>query len=435
MLNGVQIAAAGATSFSNCRSITESQEKRFVQYRYSYPDRRLLCGNHAEPERDYKRRRVEKRALVYHKGRARHAGHGHTDQRDLSCCIRSRAGCVQHGHRATCSNPSDCRTDSDARDLGCGKGPQPATDLHWRFDYRTALLGCHCPHPVPLWPHCGRARPDPVTCPVWVHLCHLPLQLEFMDARSCTQEILGSLFSRRMSLSLIVGIVLSLAASFIIDFIERNPAYPPGTAYSVIFLGGFVTSLMGIWYMSKIPEPLMTEVPKIPLLDQVRSTFHDINFSRLIAFLGAWNFAVNLAAPFFTVYLLVMLDFNISVVIAFAILSQLSSVLSYGMWGRIADRFSNKSVLRVAGPLFMICILGWTFTTMPNGHPLTIPLLIALHILMGVSTAGVTLASANIGLKLAPHGSATAYLATMNIINSLDSRYCTSHRRDVCRFV
>ncbi len=233
------------------------------------------------------------------------------------------------------------------------------------------------------------------------------------------QEILGSFFSRRMSLSLIVGIVLSLAASFIIDFIERNPAYPPGTAYSVIFLGGFVAGLMGIWYMSKIPEPLMTEVPKIPLLDQVRSTFHDINFSRLIAFLGAWNFAVNLAAPFFTVYLLVMLDFNISVVIAFAILSQLSSVLSYGMWGRIADRFSNKSVLRVAGPLFMICILGWTFTTMPNRHPLTIPLLIALHILMGVSTAGVTLASANIGLKLAPHGSATAYLATMNIINSL----------------
>jgi len=42
-----------------------------------------------------------------------------------------------------------------------------------------------------------------------------------------------------------------------------------------------------------------------------------------------------------------------------------------------------------------------------------------LHILMGVSTAGVTLASANIGLKLAPHGGATAYLATINITNSL----------------
>jgi len=234
------------------------------------------------------------------------------------------------------------------------------------------------------------------------------------------EEILGSFFSRRMSLSLALGIVLSLVASVIIDFIQKNPAaYPPGTAYSVIFLGGFIAGLMGIWYMSRIPEPLMRETAKVPPLVQIRSTFHDENFSRLISFLGAWNFAVNLAAPFFTVYLLVMLDFDITVVIILAVLSQISSVLSYGMWGRIADRFSNKSVLRVSGPLFMICILGWTFTTMPTRHALTIPLLIVLHILMGVSTAGVTLASANIGLKLAPHGGATAYLATINITNSL----------------
>jgi len=164
---------------------------------------------------------------------------------------------------------------------------------------------------------------------------------------------------------------------------------------------------------------MMMQTVKVSPLAQVRSAFRDENFSRLIAFLGAWNFAVNLAAPFFTVYLLVMLDFDITVVIALAVLSQLASVLSYRMWGRIADRFSNKSVLRVSGPLFMICILGWTFTTMPARHLLTVPLLVVLHVLMGVSTAGVTLASANIGLKLAPHGGATAYLATINITNSL----------------
>jgi MFS family permease len=233
------------------------------------------------------------------------------------------------------------------------------------------------------------------------------------------EKILGSFFSRRMSLSLALGIVLSLAAGTVIDLIEKNTAFPPGTAYSFIFLGGFVAGLFGIWYMSRIPEPLMKKVTKVPALDQIRSSFHDENFSLLITFLGAWNFAVNLAAPFFTVYLLIMLDFDITVVIIFAILSQISSVLSYGMWGQIADRYSNKSVLRVAGPLFMICILGWTFTTLPTRHLLTIPLLIVLHILMGVSTAGVTLASANIGLKLAPHGGATAYLATINITNSL----------------
>jgi len=66
-----------------------------------------------------------------------------------------------------------------------------------------------------------------------------------------------------------------------------------------------------------------------------------------------------------------------------------------------------------------MCILAWTFTTMPEKYVLTIPLLIAIHIFMGISTAGVTLASGNIGLKLAPKGQATAFLAANSVVNSL----------------
>ena len=56
---------------------------------------------------------------------------------------------------------------------------------------------------------------------------------------------------------------------------------------------------------------------------------------------------------------------------------------------------------------------------MPEKHVLTLPLLVVIHILMGISMAGVTLASGNIGLKLAPRGQATAYLATNSVVNSL----------------
>ena len=45
--------------------------------------------------------------------------------------------------------------------------------------------------------------------------------------------------------------------------------------------------------------------------------------------------------------------------------------------------------------------LGFTNAN-PNKYFLTIPLLIGIHILMGIATAGITLASGNIGLKLAP---------------------------------
>ncbi len=132
-----------------------------------------------------------------------------------------------------------------------------------------------------------------------------------------------------------------------------------------------------------------------------------------------WSFAVNLAAPFVTVYLLKWLSLDITVVILLSIVSQVCSIVSLPFWGSIADRFSNKSVLKVAGPLFLICFIALTFTNLPDPHALTMPLLVIIHIVMGVSMAGVTLAAGNIGLKLAPKGSATSYLAGISIFTAL----------------
>ncbi|HZD26545.1 MAG TPA: MFS transporter, partial [Alphaproteobacteria bacterium] len=147
--------------------------------------------------------------------------------------------------------------------------------------------------------------------------------------------------------------------------------------------------------------------------------FKDRNFRRLLVFLGSWNFAVNLAAPFFTVHMLKALGLDITTVVMLTTLSSLANILVLRQWGAIADRFSNKSVLRVCAPLFLLCIFAWTFTTFPERHAGTIPLLVAIHIFAGIATAGVTLSSSTIALKLAPAGDATAYLATNSLVNAV----------------
>jgi len=50
------------------------------------------------------------------------------------------------------------------------------------------------------------------------------------------------------------------------------------------------------------------------------------------------------------------------------------------------------------------------------------PLVIAIHLVTGISTTGITLAQGNIGLKLAPRDKGVIYLATMGIINSSAAR-------------
>jgi MFS family permease len=133
----------------------------------------------------------------------------------------------------------------------------------------------------------------------------------------------------------------------------------------------------------------------------------------------SWNFAVNLAAPFFMVYMLKRLGLSMSFIIGLSILSQVLNFAFLKIWGKFTDRFSNKSVLAICGPLFIISILAWTFTTMPEKYFLTIPLLIIIHMVIGLSSAGVSLASGNISMKLAPDGQATSYLAANTIANSI----------------
>lgn len=234
------------------------------------------------------------------------------------------------------------------------------------------------------------------------------------------QDRLGVFFARRMSLATALGIVVSLAAGVYIDFWKKLFSHYELQGYSILFLLGSLVGMLGVYFISSIPEPRMSLTKaKLKFLKSILQPFKDVNFKNLIMFSSSWSFAVNLAAPFFTVYMLKRLQLDISFIIILAVVSQLMSLVFFRIWGRFSDRFSNKSVLGVSGPLFIGCILAWSFTTMPEKYILTIPLLVTIHILMGISTAGVNLASANIGLKLAPKGEATAYLAARNIIASI----------------
>jgi len=189
--------------------------------------------------------------------------------------------------------------------------------------------------------------------------------------------------------------------------------------YSVLFLAGGAWGLLGLWFLARIPEPRMPRVDPVGLLAVLAEPFREHNFRQLLVFLGLWNFAINIAAPFFTVYMLTRLGLPMALVLGLSVVSQLFNVAFFRLWGGLADRFSNKSVLMVCGSLFVLSILMWPFLTMPERHVFTLPLLVAIHVLTGISTAGVTLCSANIALKAAPHGKATAYLASNALVNGM----------------
>lgn len=63
--------------------------------------------------------------------------------------------------------------------------------------------------------------------------------------------------------------------------------------------------------------------------------------------------------------------------------------------------------------------MAWTFATLPQRHILTIPLLVLIHIISGISMSGISLSSGNIGYKLAPRSEAAAYLGVVGVTNAI----------------
>jgi len=234
------------------------------------------------------------------------------------------------------------------------------------------------------------------------------------------ERMLGSFFARRMFYATGFTVFIGIGAGVFIDWWGRLRPEAPAQAYSMLFVLGALAGAMSILYLARVPEPQMVPPErKIHLGRMLAEPFRDHNFRRLIWFLASWQFATNLAAPFFTVYLVSQLGYDMTVVTILMVVSQLANVLVLRKWGQLTDRFSNKAVLRVCGPLFLGCIFAWTLVALPERHAYTLALLTVLHVAMGVAAAGVTLASGNMGLKLAPRGRGTAYLAAGSIVNSV----------------
>ena len=231
---------------------------------------------------------------------------------------------------------------------------------------------------------------------------------------------MGSFFGKRMAISTAAGAAMALLAGVGLEIGKR---YVPNqfVPYSLLFLTGGIFGLAAVFFLSQVPEPRVEKHVPQDMSEALGQPFRDLNFRRIIIFMGILFFGINLSGPFYAVYMLRQLKLSMALLIGLGVLSQMMGVMSCRIWGRTADNFSNKSVLIVSGYMYIIGVLLWPCLLLSESNFFMIPLLVVVHTLTGISAAGVNLCTANIALKAAPHGKATAFLATNTIVDGAAS--------------
>jgi MFS family permease len=225
---------------------------------------------------------------------------------------------------------------------------------------------------------------------------------------------MGTFFSRRSRIAQVLNVTLSLTTAFCIDYVKAHYPQQEIFTYHVLFLIGGALGLASVAFLLRTPEP-----KTIPMDDKLLNLFgkplKNKNFKNLLIFNSFWAFALNLATPFFSVFMLKTIGLPLSYIIGLGILGQISGILSLKIWGKYSDWFSNKTIISICAPLYITCILAFAFVGMPASLMVSIALLVGIHIFSGVATAGINLALSNIGFKLAPRNEAIVYISTKNM--------------------
>jgi MFS family permease len=230
---------------------------------------------------------------------------------------------------------------------------------------------------------------------------------------------LGKVFSRRQLYANLAATAAGLAGAWIVDqWAEQFPESRLG-GYCGVFALAIAAAMASTWFLTRMPDVPMQAPPAPSLARLFARPFADRNFRRVMGFLGSWSFAINLAMPFFTVYLVDNLGTGLTLPIVLTVAGQLAGTASLPWWGRVSDRFSNKTVIAFAGPLLLVAILAWVAAAVPAPHAMTMPFIFAAQLLMGAAGAGLDLACGNLAYKSAPAGETTVYLGVNGLVRSL----------------
>ena len=140
----------------------------------------------------------------------------------------------------------------------------------------------------------------------------------------------------------------------------------------------------------------------------------DPNFAIFALYNGFWNFSLNIAGPFFNIYLVQDLHATAAMVGVTTLVASLTGLPAQRWFGQLNDRWGPRRVQLVTGFLIPSLPLAWIFTT-SAWH--TIPIQVA----SGVLWAGFNLASFNFLLSLAPAEQRARYSALNQVAIALSS--------------
>jgi MFS family permease len=265
--------------------------------------------------------------------------------------------------------------------------------------------------PISHWPEIHR-----LAFPILLSLATLSNSISSVAWSASISEVVppriaGSYYGRRNLAFGAWTLIAVLAMGKVVDSSEN-----PARVFGWIFAAAGAARLIGLFFLGKMkfPKTVTERREQTYRFSDLFKPLLDANYRTYMFFVGMWGFFLNMGAPFYTVYLLRRLDFNVGHTLVLATLATLGGILTLKSWGGLSDRFGSKPVQYVTAYTWcFVGLIAWSIVGPDRDAHLYLA-----YLLVGGATAGFQLTQFNLMLKLTPPGQGSAYIAVFLAVTS-----------------
>ncbi len=219
------------------------------------------------------------------------------------------------------------------------------------------------------------------------------------------KERLARFFGKRNMYATFSASIVYLVGSYILD------QYKNLEVYGYVFIVALILGLGGLWYLKDIPDyqRKIKAINPQKFLYRLLLPPRDVKFRPLLVFGLVWNFAVNIASPFFIVYMLQDLSLSFFMVSVYVMVDSIARIYGLSIWRKMADEEGAK-------PLMVVCATVTSFTplTFLFINPTNSYLIPFIFVISAISYAGIDIAFGQLLFKSAPKRYDAYYLATFS---------------------
>lgn len=218
----------------------------------------------------------------------------------------------------------------------------------------------------------------------------------------------GRFFALRTQLSSIAGFAALIGGGLVLEAFDTAGFTYGG--FATVFLVAAAARVASAYQLGQmIDPPGQGPALELPWHSDLWRGLRSTDLFRFSVFFASMQFAVAIASPFFTLYMLRDLEFSYLAFMVNSAVSVCVQFLTLNRWGRLSDLFGNRLILFTTGSIIPFLPSLWLVST--NYY-----YLLGVQALSGLAWAGFSLSASNFVFDLTPPARRATLMAAHNVL-------------------